>query len=185
MRISNNYAQKQPNFSSLKSIKYDKDYLPDLYPKEISELLKTLKESKAFNEFFKQYDVDLYFKRENFLDKKYFSMKLDTTIQKPEGNNYNPILSFIVLEDNEKAGSTQYLINRLTQKIKNIEFSDIKKELDDSLKRIEDREVKETFNAKKNAMYKSELDNTTMSLLSKTPETPKKTFFEKLFGWLK
>ena len=49
MRIDNNYTQIQQNFGSLKSINYRKDYYPDIYPEAIAELLKTFKESKAFN----------------------------------------------------------------------------------------------------------------------------------------
>ena len=60
MRIDNNYTQyRQPNFGRLKSIKYSNNTCLDFYPKEIAELLKTIKESKGFNKFFKQYDVDL------------------------------------------------------------------------------------------------------------------------------
>ncbi len=61
MRIDTNYRQRQPNFNSLKSIKYRKDYYPKIYPKEIAEILKTFKESKAFNQFFKQYNVDMVY----------------------------------------------------------------------------------------------------------------------------
>ena len=59
MRIDNNYTQyRQPNFGRLKSIQYGKNYYPDVYPEETARLLRTIKESKAFNEFFKQYDAD-------------------------------------------------------------------------------------------------------------------------------
>ena len=186
MRIENNYKQRQPNFSSLKSIKYSNKFNPDIYPEEITKLLKTLKESKAFNEFFKQYDVDVYFnKRENFLGKNYVSMKLDTTVQKPEGNNYNPIFSVVAMD--EKTVPTQNLINSLTKKIKNIEFSDLKNKLDDILKQIEIKEKFEKSRAESKAMHKREINDITNSLISHdSPEAPKKkTFIEKLFGWLK
>ena len=52
MRIDNNYTQyRQPNFGRLKSIKYSNNTCLDFYPKEIAELLKTIKESKGFNKF--------------------------------------------------------------------------------------------------------------------------------------
>ena len=61
MRIDNTYTQRQQNFGRLKSITYQSHFNPDLYPEEFAKLLNTIKESKAFNEFFKQYDVDMSF----------------------------------------------------------------------------------------------------------------------------
>lgn len=183
MRIDNNYTQKQPNFGRLKSIKYWNDICQERYPKEISELLNTIKESKAFNEFFKKYDVDVSFnKRENLFGSNCINMKLDTMVKSPEGNNYNPILSFGVIGRDDKS-----LINGLTQKIKNIEFADLKNKLYESLKQIETREKIEKSKAEMNALYIADLEDITNSLLTQnSPEVPKKkTFFEKLFGWLK
>ena len=61
MRIDNNYTQyRQPNFGRLKSIKYCNSNYLDLFPQETAELLRAVKESKAFNEFFKKYDVDMF-----------------------------------------------------------------------------------------------------------------------------
>ena len=60
--------------------------------------------------------------------------------------------------------------------IKNMEFSDLKYKLDDAIKELEENEKE------KNARTK--VDEITDNLLS--PEkSEKKTFFEKLFGWLK
>ena len=68
------------------------------------------------------------------------------------------------------------MLNRLIQKTKNIEFSDLKYKLDDAIKELEENEKE------KNARTK--VDEITDNLLS--PEkSEKKTFFEKLFGWLK
>ena len=183
MRIDNTYTQRQQNFCSLKSIKYWNDNCRNRYPKEFAELLNTIKESKAFTEFFQKYDVDVSFnKRENLFGSNWVSMKLDTMVKSPEGENHNPILSFGVNGRDDAS-----LINKLTQKIKNIEFSDLKNELDDSLKQIEAKEKMEKSKAERVAMNIAELDNITNSLLMKNiPEVPKKkTFFEKLFGWLK
>ena len=183
MRIDNTYTQRQQNFGSLKSIKYWNDNCRNRYPKEFAELLNTIKESKAFTEFFQKYDVDVSFnKRENLFGANWVSMKLDTMVKSPEGENHNPILSFGVNGRDDAS-----LINKLTQKIKNIEFSDLKNKLDDSLKQIEAKEKMEKSKAERVAMNIAELDNITNSLLMKNiPEVPKKkTFFEKLFGWLK
>ena len=178
MRIDNNYTQRQPNFGSLKSITYQSHFNPDLYPEEFAKLLNTVKESKAFNEFFKQYDVDMYFHEwEGPFKKDYIYMMLKTTVPKTKGNNLRPTLYLGADQGhNEPICSTYTLLNRLTKKIKNIEFSDLKYKLDDALKELEENEKE------KNARTK--VDEITDNLLS--PEkSEKKTFFEKLFGWLK
>ena len=176
MKVDNNSAQRQPNFGSLKSITYQRHLNPDLYPEEFTKLLNTIKESKAFNEFFKQYDVDMYFHEgEGPLKKDYIYMMLKTTVPKTKGNNLRPTLFFCADQElNESICSTYTLLNRLIQKIKTIEFSDLKYKLEDALKELEENEKK----------ARTKIDNITNSLLS--PEKPeKKTFFEKLFGWLK
>ncbi len=181
MRIDNNYSHRQPNFGRLKSITYQKHFNPDFYPEEMTKLLKTIKASKAFNDFFKQYDVDIYFaKGKDLFGKNYVDMMMETTVQKTEGNNCKPILLFDVQErDNEVICPTPELINRLTKKIKNIEFSNLKYKLDNSLKQVEEKEKMEK--------QKMKLDSIVNSLLTQgAQESPKKkTFFEKLFGWLK
>ena len=99
-------------------------------------------------------------------------MKLKTTVPKTKGNNLRPELYFDAGKFNEFKPSTSTLLNRLIQKIKNIEYSDLKYKLDDALKTLEENEKKKKF------------DEITDNLLS--PEkSEKKTFFEKLFGWLK
>ena len=178
MKIDNNYTQRQQNFGSLKSITYQSHFNPDLYPEEFAKLLNTVKESKAFNEFFKQYDVDMYFHEgEGPFKKDYIYMMLKTTVPKTKGNNLRPTLYLGADQGhNEPICSTYTLLNRLTKKIKNIEFSDLKYKLDDALKELEENEKK------KNARTK--VDKITDNILS--PEkSEKKTFFEKLFGWLK
>lgn len=178
MRIDNTSTQSQQNFGSLKSITYQRHFNPDLYPEEFTKLLNTIKESKAFNEFFKQYDVDMYFHEgEGPFKKDYIYMMLKTTVPKTKDNNLRPTLYLGADQGlNEPICSTYTLLNRLIQKIKNIEFSDLKYKLDDALKELEENEKK------KNARKK--IDKITNSILSaEKPE--KKTFFEKLFGWLK
>ena len=184
MKIDNNYTQRQQNFGRLKSITYKRHFNPDLYPEEFAEVLNTIKESKAFNEFFKQYDVDMCFYEEEglltgegLLKKDHIYMMLKTTVPKTKGNKLCPTLYLGADQGlDEPICSTYTLFNRLIQKIKNIEFSDLKYKLDDALKELEENEKK------KNARIN--VDKITNSLLS--PEKPeKKTFFEKLFGWLK
>ncbi len=179
MRIDNNYTQyRQPNFGRLKSITYHEKLNPDLYPEEFAKLLNTVKESKAFNEFFKQYDVDMYFHEgEGSFKTSYVYMTLKTTVPKTKGNNLRPTL-YIGADQGSKEPicSTYTLLNRLTQKIKNIEFLDLKYKLDDALKELEENEKKQNARTK--------VGEITDNLLS--PEkSEKKTFFEKLFGWLK
>ena len=179
MRIDNNYTQyRQPNFGRLKSITYQSHFNPDLYPEEFAKLLNTVKESKAFNEFFKQYDVDMYFHEgEAIFQREYIYMILKTKVPKTKGNNLRPTL-YIGADQGfkEPICSTYTLLNRLTQKIKNIEFSDLKYKLDDAIKELEENEKKKNT--------KTKVDEITDNLLS--PEkSEKKTFFEKLFDWLK
>lgn len=183
MRIESTYTQRQQNFGSLKSIKYWNDNCRNRYPKEFAELLNTIKDSKAFNEFFKKYDVNLSFnKRENFFGSNCVSMKLDTIVKGSEDNTYNPILSFGVVGKDDAS-----LINGLTQEIKNLKFIDLKNKLDNSLTQIEAKEKMEKSEAERTAMQIAKLDDITNSLLTQnSPEVPKKkTLFEKLFGWLK
>ncbi len=178
MRIDNTYTQRQPNFGRLKSITYQNHFNPSIYPEEFARLLNAIKESKALNEFFKKYDVDMYFhKGEGPFQKDYIYMMLKTTVPKTKGNNLRPTLYFGAHQGlNESICSTYTLLNRLIQKTKNIEFSDLKYKLDDAIKELEENEKE------KNARTK--VDEITDNLLS--PEkSEKKTFFEKLFGWLK
>ena len=75
------------------------------------------------------------------------------------------------------------MINILTRIIKDVEFSDLKRELEASLE-IETRmEQIDKLNKKARA----EIADITNSLLTQNSpvESKKKTFFEKLFGWLK
>ena len=178
MRIDNTYTQRQQNFGRLKSITYQSHFNPDLYPEEFAKLLNTVKESKAFNEFFKQYDVDMYFHEgEGPFKKDYIYMMLKTTVPKTKGNNLRPTLYLGADQGhNEPICSTYTLLNRLTKKIKNIEFSDLKYKLDDALKELEENEKK------KNA--RTNVDEIADNLLS-LGKPKKKNFFEKLFGWLK
>ena len=178
MRIDNNYTQRQPNFGSLKSITYQSHFNPDVYPEEFAKVLKAIKESKAFNEFFKQYDVDMYFHEgEAIFQREYIHMILKTKVPKTKGNNLRPTL-YIGADQGfkEPICSTYTLLNRLTQKIKNIEFSDLKYKLDDALKELEENEKKKNTRTK--------VGEITDNLLS-SEKSEKKTFFEKLFGWLK
>ena len=104
-------------------------------------------------------------------------MILKTKVPKTKGNNLRPTL-YIGADQGfkEPICSTYTLLNRLTQKIKNIEFSDLKYKLDDALKELEENEKKKNT--------KTKVDEITDNLL--LPEkSEKKTFFEKLFGWLK
>ena len=104
-------------------------------------------------------------------------MMLKTTVQKTKGNNLRPTLYFGADQGlNEPICSTYTLLNRLIQKTKNIEFSDLKYKLDDAIKELEENEKE------KNARTK--VDEITDNLLS-LEKSEKKTFFEKLFGWLK
>ena len=182
MRIDNNYTQRQPNFGRLNSINYCNNTCRDLYPKEIAELLKTIKESKGFNKFFKQYDVDLFIN--NQIGKHAFvNMTLKTAVPEIKNPNLYPELKFGASADPKELVTCYTLFRELTQTIKKLEFSDLKNKLDDSLKEMKELE----YRAGKKDMYRAEIDEITKSLLTQdSPETPKKkTFFQKLFGWLK
>lgn len=182
MRIDNNYTQRQPNFGRLNSINYCNNTCRDLYPKEIAELLNTIKESKGFNKFFKQYDVDLFIN--NQIGKHSFvNMTLKTAVPEIKNPNLYPELKFGASADPKELVTCYTLFRELTQTIKKLEFSDLKNKLDDSLKEMKELE----YRAGKKDMYRAEIDEITKSLLTQdSPETPKKkTFFQKLFGWLK
>lgn len=183
MRIDNNYTQyRQPNFGRLKSIKYSNNTCLDFYPKEIAELLKTIKESKGFNKFFKQYDVDLFI--DNRIGKYTFvNMTLKTAVPEIKKPNWYPELKFEASANSEEIVTCRNLFNKLTQTIKKLEFSDLKNKLDDSLKEMKELE----YRAGNKAMYRAEVDDITNSLLIQDlpAEAKKKTFFEKLFDWLK
>lgn len=182
MRIDNNYTQRQPNFGRLNSINYCNNTCRDLYPKEIAELLNTIKESKGFNKFFKQYDVDLFIN--NQIGKHSFvNMTLKTAVPEIKNPNLYPELKFGASADPKELVTCYTLFRELTQTIKKLEFSDLKNKLDDSLKEMKELE----YRAGKKDMYRAEIDEITNSLLTQdSPETPKKkTFFEELFGWLK
>ena len=182
MRIDNNYTQyRQPNFGRLKSIQYGKNYYPDVYPEETARLLRTIKESKAFNEFFKQYDADLFInkgKHELYQQNTDFvKMTLKTAVPKTDGGNWYPELVLEAEASEKEACPTQYLINRLTRKIEDIEFLDLKYWIDGKIKELE----KEEKNKNLDEIYKAEIEDITNSLLS-SEKPKKKTFFEKLFG---
>ena len=182
MRIDNNYTQyRQPNFGRLKSIQYGNRYYPDIYPEETARLLRTIKESKAFNEFFKQYDVDLFIDKGKYelyqQNTDFVKMSLKTAVPKTDGSNWYPKLVLETKASEKEACPTQYLINRLTRKIEDVEFSDLKYALDSKLKKLE----KEEKNKNLDEIYKAEIEDITNSLIS-SEKPKKKTFFEKLFG---
>ena len=187
MKIENNYLQyRQPNFGRLKSIQYGESYYPDIYPEETARLLRTIKESKAFNEFFKQYDVDLFIdkgKYERYKKTDFVNMTLKTAVPKTDGGNWYPELVIEAEASEKEACPTQYLINRLTRKIEDVEFSDLKYGLDGKLKKLEKDEEHKNLDE----IYRAEIDDITNSLLSQEPtDAPKKkTFVDKWLGWLK
>lgn len=186
MRIDNNYTQyRQPNFGRLKSIKYgDSGYL-NLWPKETSKLLRTIKESKAFNEFFEKYDVDMLLNTgiSSINKKHYVNLTLKTTVPKTEGNNWYPKIIYKAEEGNKEILYNCELVDRLTRIIKDVEFSDLKRRLECSLEHLTSMEQMRKSDKKARA----EIANITNSLLTQDlpVESRKKTFFEKLFGWLK
>ena len=185
MRIDNNYTQyRQPNFGRLKSIKYgDSDYLK-FYPKETSKLLRTIKESKAFNEFFEKYDVDMLLDmgRSSINKKDCVELTL-TTVPKTGGNNWYPEIIYRAEEGNKENLYRCELINILTRIIKDVEFSDLKRRLESSLEPLTNMEQMRESDKKARAQI---ADITNSLLTQKAPvESKKKTFFEKLFGWLK
>ena len=184
MRINNSYTQyRQPNFGRLKSIKFNsRMYLELYYPEEIAKLLRTIKESSAFNEFFKKYDVDLFINKGKHIQ-NYVDLSLTTTIQKTEGNNLTTNFVIRAEEGNNETCYNSELLKRLTRIIKNVEYSDLKCKLEDSLKKLAEKEQRDKLEQKARA----ELDDIVNSLLTQDSlEAPKKkTFFENLFGWLK
>ena len=75
------------------------------------------------------------------------------------------------------------MINILTRKIKEVEFSNLKYELEHSLEKL----AQEEQNDKLNKKARAQIDDITNSLLRQDApvESKEKTLFEKLFGWLK
>lgn len=188
MRIDNNYTQyRQPNFGRLKSIKYCNSNYLDLYPQETAELLRAVKESKAFNEFFEKYDVDMLLDMGEYSisKKKYADLTLKTRVPKPEGNNWYPRIIFEAKEEDKGIYYKWELINILTRKIKEVEFSNLKYDLKHSLEKL----TQEEQNDKLNKKARAQIDDITNSLLRQDSHSPveskEKTLFEKLFGWLK
>lgn len=176
MKIDNNYAQRQPNFGRLKSIQYCKNFNPDTHPKEIAELLCTIDESKAFKKFFKKYDVDMSFDSDVFLSKtKYINMKLKTTLPEAKYKNLYPDINF--WGDN---WNYRNMYDELIGHIENASFSYLESRLENSLNEL-------IAQPNMNKIYSAKIDKLTDSLLTQNlPDTPKKkTFFEKLFDWLK
>ena len=187
MRINNSYTQyRQPNFGRLKSIKFNSSKYLDLYPEETAKLLRTIKESSAFNEFFKKYDVDLllcmgtYSLGEKNTD--YVDLTLTTTVPKTEGNNWYPKFEFSAKKGDKEILFYHELINILTQRIKDVEFLDLKYKLEDSLRELAEKEQNDKLAQK----ARTETDDIINSLLSQelTDAPKKKTFWVKLFDWL-
>lgn len=192
MKIDNNYNHSQLNFGSLKSIKYSDTFLPDLYPQEITELLQSIKESKAFNEFLKKYDVDMLIKEDHHTND--LSLILKTAVPDTKGNKLYPKIKFIAEKNYyvellsykdkkiEYSHSTGELISKLKEKIKNTKFSDLKTELNSALEKLKENENLNDLNKK----HIAELDNITSSLLSSNSsgDSKEKSFIEKLLGWL-
>ena len=176
MRIDNTYTQRQPNFGRLKSITYQNHFNPYIYPDQFATILKAIEESKALNEFFKKYDVDIYFHREvgTYRENDVYLM-LKTTVPKTIGKNLHPTL-FIDANEGGNEPSIYNLLYGLARKIETIEFSDLKYKLDDALKAL--KEIEKRKNAR-----------TKVDKIKNSPPSPEKsemeTFFEKLFDWLK
>ena len=186
MRIDNNYTQyRQPNFGRLKSITYHENLNPDIYPEEFAKLWKTIKESNPFNDFFQKYDVDVDFDtgRKLLSGRTYVRMTLNTAIPKTEDNDKKLRLEFEALWPDHRYILLDKLLKDLTRAIKNTKSSDLKYKLYKALKEVEKKEKENNLSKK----YKSEIADITNSLLTQNSleEPKKKTFFEKLFGWLK
>lgn len=186
MRIDNNYTQyRQPNFGRLKSITYQSHFNPDIYPEEFAKLWKTIKESNPFNDFFQKYDVDVDFDtgKKLLIWRTYVRMTLNTAVPKTEDNDKKLELTFEALSPDDRYIFWDKLLKDLTRAIKNTKSSDLKYKLYKALKEVEKKEKENNLSKK----YKSEIADITNSLLTQnSPEEPKKkTFFEKLFGWLK
>ena len=193
MIIDNNYKYKHSNFGSLKSIKYSEFY-SELYSEELSKLLQSVKDSKAFNEFFKKYDVDMLIKEDKYTED--LNMILKATVPTNNGNNLYPKVKLAVnskyfsgLYTGRKLTytlSTNSLIDKLTEKVKNVTFSDLKTELDSSLKKLKEKENLNDLKQK----HRAELDKIANSLLTEDSHEGAKEknfidkFFEKVLGWL-
>ena len=147
--------------------------------------MQTIKESKAFNEFFEKYDVDMLLNTgiSSINKKHYVNLTLKTTVPKTDGNNWYPKIIYKAEEGNKENLYRCELINILTRIIKDVEFSDLKRELEASLEIEKRMEQIDKLNKKARA----EIADITNSLLTQEApvESKKKTFFEKLFGWLK
>lgn len=188
MRIDNNYTQRQPNFGRLNSINYCNKINPDTYPKEIAKLVRTLKESTAFNNFFKKYDVDLYLNADWIfpIEEDTVNLVLKTKIPRTESVIWYPRLLFIAKKKIFDSDFTLAFKN-LTKQVKKTKSSDLKYKLSKSLKELEEREKQKKLKEE----YKAELVNLINDFNSEKPinepqsTKTKKTFFEKLFGRLK
>lgn len=110
-------------------------------------------------------------------------MTLNTAVPKTEDNDKKLILAFEALSPDDRYIFLDKLLKDLTRAIKNTKSSDLKYKLYKALKEVEKKEKENNLSKK----YKSEIADITNSLLTQdTPvEFKKKTFFEKLFGWLK
>ncbi len=192
MEIYNNYKQRQTNFGSLKSIKYDHCY-PDVYPKEMTKLFTTIKESKDFNDFFKKYDVDMFIKED--IDTRDLNMILKTTVPTNNGNNLYPEIKLVAkskyyteVYDGKKRTNyepTSILINDLTKQVKNMEFSNLKSKLDKSLEKLKENENLNNLKKKE----KAEFDKIEKNLLTGDSSYEGSTnfvnkLFVKVLSWL-
>ena len=185
MKIDNNYIQSAPNFGKLKSIQY-KDVYPEMYSKELLRLLSAVKESEAFNKFFKQYDVDMFIKGQSIAP-KYVYMSLKIKVPQADGSNWFPEIDLkgkskyrytLYGEEREAEYTSKELIDNLTNKVKKITYSDLKSKLDSLLTKHEEEQL-EAIAKKRN---QAKLDTFTKGLLS--PETEGKNIFVRILAWL-
>ena len=188
MRIDNNYTQRQPNFGKLKSINYCSMINLDTYPKEITKLVQTLKESTAFNDFFKKYDVDLYLKAD-WLDpirNDTVNLVLKTEIPQTESVILYPELIFTATKGIFDSNFTLALKN-LTKQVKKTETSDLQDKLFKLLKKLEEKEKQNKLKEEYEVGIVNLINdiNSKKSINESQSTKTKKTFFEKLFGWLK
>ena len=132
-----------------------------------------------------KYDVDMLLDMGEYSisKKKYADLTLKTRVPKPEGNNWYPGIIFEAKEEDKGIYYKWELINILTRKIKEVEFSNLKYNLEHSLEKL----AQEEQNDKLYKKARAQIDDITNSLLTQNSpvESKKKTFFEKLFGWLK
>ena len=191
MRIDNNYTQRQPNFGKLGSIKYDNWVTPKDYPKEITKLMQTIKESPAFNDFFQKYDVNLHLKT-NFFDfdivprVKNVSLILKTKITRTKDDWY-PELLFKAQNRGFFDIDLTTAFDRLTKKIKKVKTSDLEDKLFKLLKEKEEKEKR------KNLVKKCEVEidkiindiNSGKVGNGAQPTKTKNNLFDRLFGWIK